>query len=855
MKTRSSLILSAFCLSTLSSMAEDGANLISNPGFEDAPAAYALFTAPESKDAEGRFTISTDTFHSGNKSALMQADDFARFSLGPQATYPVVAGEVYRVGVWVMAGADFQTQPHSPGVVLRLDATSSSSVAPADASFIYLNNTVYQAGSPDFAPVPTPSLAQWTHLEAVVKVPDGVASLRPELFFWKAKGSLYVDDFGLQKVDPATPLSALAAPKGGPHLPIPTPAEIDQMAALLPAMPQGVGRPITDRAAWAVAAQQPAFQRKEKAAATFLTQPDPVLTDALFNDVKVTGRTDTYITPFHQRSTRLMDFVVAECIENQGKYLPAIESELNTILNEKSWAAPGEILNPSGDHHYGGMNSIDLAAAARAWTVATTDYWLGDKLKPETRQRIRAEMKRRIFDNYEDAIRTGTPHWFWMTANFNWNAVCTSGVLGAALALLPDPKERALFILEAQASTKYYLGGFPEDGYDAEGLGYWSYGFGSYLCLSESIYEATQGKINLFAGAKIRQIALFPRHFEIVDGTFPAFGDSGVARTQGIEDAVDSALLLFINQRWGMGWTDLDPAKNNMFAYHPSGDRLFGLGLFGFPLPTYGGSAVLGSPPTSDETAQGNLRFFFQAENVLITRSERPGAPRLGLALKGGANVGGHGHNDNGTYVAVCNGAALIVDPGMESYTAKSFGPHRYENMFMNSYGHDVPYVGHTLQKNGPDAQGKIVSTDFTDDKDTLVMDLTASYPVPSLQKLTRTYVLDRTKPSIEITDEASFSQPTDFGSALVTVWDWKEEAPGVFLFSHENSAVRATVTVDDGTITNQPEPIIGSLPPGDPLLYGLKPERLGVNLAGPVTQVVMHTLIVPATPPGEASK
>ncbi len=643
----------------------------------------------------------------------------------------------------------------------------------------------------------------------------------------------------------ATTLAA-APPAAEPAFPIPLSSDIDAIAAMLPATPQGVGRPITDREAWTTAGKQPAFQKEKQAAEAFITQPDPVLTDALFNDVTVTGRRDTYEVPFRLRSTRLVAFVVAECMENQGKYLPAIETELDAILSENTWADPSSVLK---DHRFGGMECIDLAAAARAWTVATADYWLGDKLKPETRQRIRDEMKRRIFDNYEDAVETGKAHWFWMTADFNWNAVCTSGVVGAALALLPDPKERALFIAGAQLSMPYYLGSFPDDGYDAEGLGYWSYGFGSYLCLSESIYEATQGQINMFAGAKLRQIALFPRHFEIIDGIFPAFGDSGVARSKGIEHAVDSALLPFIDQRWNMGWTDLNPAKNNMYATHPLGDRLFGFGLFGFPLPVYGDSAVLGSPPDPQETAQGDLRFFFQSENVLITRSERPGAPRLGLALKGGTNTGGHGHNDNGTYVAVCNGAALVVDPGMEMYTSKSFGPHRYDSMYNNSYGHDVPYVGETLQKFGPDAQGKIISTDFTDDKDTLVMDLTTSYPVPSLQKLTRTYVLDRVAPSIEITDEATFTQPTAFGSALVTIWDWREEAPGVFLLSHEGSAVRATVTVDEGTILNKVEPIVGNS------MSGQAPQRLGVNLAKPVSHIVMRTLIVPATLPDETPK
>lgn len=204
-------------LSSQGSMADDGANLITNPGFENAssaPATFSLFIPPDSQGVNCRFTINTDTFHSGKQSALMQADDFARFSLNPNVTYPVVAGDLYRIGVWVKAGADFQMQPGSPGVVMRLNQTSSASPAAAVFTFIYLNNTVSQAGAPTYAPEPVTASAptEWTHIEAVVKVSAGVDHLVPTLFFWKAKGSLYVDDFSFQKVDPATPLSPLAGP-------------------------------------------------------------------------------------------------------------------------------------------------------------------------------------------------------------------------------------------------------------------------------------------------------------------------------------------------------------------------------------------------------------------------------------------------------------------------------------------------------------------------------------------------------------------------------------------------------------------------------------------------------------------
>jgi len=276
------------------------------------------------------------------------------------------------------------------------------------------------------------------------------------------------------------------------------------------------------------------------------------------------------------------------------------------------------------------------------------------------------------------------------------------------------------------------------------------------------------------------------------------------------------------------------------------GDRLDGFGIFGFPLPVYQGSVVAGSPPAPSESLVGNLRFFFKDSSVLISRSARANAPRLGLAIKGGHNGGGHGHNDNGTYVVVCNGEGLLVDPGMEIYTAKSFGPHRFESMMMNSYGHDVPYVGNTLQQGGIHSEGKIVSTSFTDDADTLVMDLTSGYPVPGVRKITRTYVLDRTRPAVEITDEAEFDRPTAFGSALVTIWQWKEEGPGSFLIYNKTAAVQATVTVEDGSLENKVEPITGFRIP-----HGLNPERLGINVSSPALHVVMHTTIVPAEVPG----
>jgi hypothetical protein len=611
---------------------------------------------------------------------------------------------------------------------------------------------------------------------------------------------------------------------------IPTQEQIDTVAALLPAKPIGVGCPITDREAWATAMQQPYFQKQLKDADLYATQPIPDLGELPTNNYWINR------DAFEMRTKRLIAFVIAECAQNDGKHLPLIEAELQAILTERTWSEAN-------------VNQIDLAVAARGWTVATVDYWLGDKLKPETRQLIRSELHKRVLDKYEADFKSGDPKWGWEIGDgSNWIPVCNSGVLGVALTIIDSPQERAFFVQTAQNSVAYYLKGLGDDGYCFEGVGYWGYGFGCYLCMAEMLYDQTQGKINMFQGDKVRNLALYLRRMQMLPGVYAAWGDVWYRGNGAPEE-----LYELINERWGMGWTDLDPSKSTMFATHICSDRLFGFGIFGFPRPQFGDSMVAGAPALPDEALSNKLRYFFPNGNALITRSERPGAPDLGLAVKAGNNgaAGGHSHNDNGTYFVATHGVPLVIDPGMEIYTRDSFGPHRFESMINNSYGHGVPYVGGTLQKAGVAAQAVITNTSFTDDKDSITIDLTTSYDVPALIKLTRTYTLDRTKPSVEITDTADFSAPTDYGSALITAAKWQEKGPGSFLIYEEKgtsqAAVEATVTLEgnDATLVNKVEPLKAHQLP-----RSYQPMRLGFNLDKPVTHVVMHTVIVPIPPP-----
>ena len=55
-----------------------------------------------------------------------------------------------------------------------------------------------------------------------------------------------------------------------------------------------------------------------------------------------------------------------------------------------------------------------------------------------------ATMEQRIFAPLRESFHTGQGNG-WLHAEMNWNPVCLAGPVGAALTVLPDRNDRALF--------------------------------------------------------------------------------------------------------------------------------------------------------------------------------------------------------------------------------------------------------------------------------------------------------------------------------------------------------------------------------------------------------------------------
>lgn len=597
---------------------------------------------------------------------------------------------------------------------------------------------------------------------------------------------------------------------------------IAELAAMLPAKPAGVGRPAADRAAWEVLAKAREFRGVVAEAEELLQQPIPEPTDELYLEFSRNGNRSRYQRVVGARRARLSSLVLAECLENRGRFLPAIEATIRATCAEKSWLLPAhdrDLRNFRGE-----VVEIDLASAAMAWNLTTLMDWLGDRLSADVRKLVGDELERRTFQPFESYVKTGKPQLWWATGTNNWNAVCLAGVTGAALAAVESVERRAFYAAAAERYIEYFLKGFTPDGYCSEGMGYWNYGFGNYISLAETLHQATGGKIDWLADPRIEPIAGFGRRMEILPGLYPAFADCHV----GAEP--DPVLMAFLSRRFGWGLKD-DEQRGLLTASGPSGS-LFELGLYAFP-----NSAA--ARPAADATAPLPGRDWFSDAGILICRPAAQGG--LGAALKGGHNAEHHNHNDVGSFVLALGRGTPLVDPGGEVYTARTFSGRRYESRLLNSFGHPVPRVAGQLQQTGRKAAAGVLQAEWTDATDTLVLDLRSAYAVKGLEKLQRTFRFSREgRGTLEIVDEVQLAQPEEFETALITFGKWNQVTANQLTIGDREGSVQVDIDTGGAAFTIRAEEIQEDR-------NGPPPTRLAIALDQPSRTATVRLTIRPA--------
>lgn len=601
----------------------------------------------------------------------------------------------------------------------------------------------------------------------------------------------------------------------------PSPERVKALAALMPAEPFAFGPPATDRAAWNRWRDTAIGQRIVARARELAAQPCPAYDNAAFErclDENSVTEINTMMPIVRERQAA---FLLAEAICDTGEFLAVIESDARLLGKLGTWIHPGNDLQRK--NFRGEEQDNDLASCHSAVAFALTHYLFGAKLSEDFKQYLRDELDRRFFGPTRARIEAGRNMDWWLIVKHNWNSVCLSCYAQAAAAILPDREDRAWWFALSESLIYNFTDGFADDGLCTEGVSYWSYGVSHYFTIAEILRQGTGGAIDLLDTPKARRIARFPDRAEVQPGIYPAFCD---------------CLLDAQPFQWARSWLDnrVDSTPDHLAEAQPATFDLFAdvkfhapdillLLLFRFRDPL---KPLRRKPSTA-------LRDFFAPSHFLISRSA-PGARRFSATFLGGNNGVNHNHNDLGTFTVLLDGKSLIYDPGLEVYSMRTFSKQRYDSQLLNSYGHPVPRIGGQLQEVGPTFQAPTLLTEFSDTRDRMVLNLKGAYDVPTLRKLEREFIFDRTGTgSLTITDTVEFSAPTTFESALITPAQVTEESGRVRL-SDGNSAILVTYSAGNETLNLSRDTI--NQPP--------HPTRLAFALAQPITKAVVRFVITP---------
>lgn len=456
---------------------------------------------------------------------------------------------------------------------------------------------------------------------------------------------------------------------------------------------------------------------------SYLNFDYPSLSATDFMAFSRTGNRVLYEDKTFGKRHALNALVLAECVEDRGRFLDDIINGIFSICEESAWQLPAhnsyvrdtpQLLLPDVT-----APILDLFSCETSAVLATAYYLLADRLdevSPLIGKRIRHELEQRIFTPYLNT------HFWWMGNGTdpmnNWTIWCTQNMLISVFLTDTAEELRRKVLKKACRSTDYFLDEYGEDGCCDEGAQYYRH---AGLCLFNTmeLLNAVTGSsfARLYQEPKIRNIAAYILNVHIEDKYYVNFADCSpiagrcsareflFAKRVENENMASFAAADFLA---GLDTTLLLPSENSMYYRLQNG--------FTVSKIREHASAHTAKAEHSD--------LYYPSVGLLIARDDT-----LCLAVKAGDNGDSHNHNDTGSFTVYKNGAPLLIDVGVESYTKKTFSSRRYEIWTMQSRYHNLPTVNGIMQKDGEAFQARDVSYHLSDSLCEIGMDIAPAYP------------------------------------------------------------------------------------------------------------------------------
>jgi hypothetical protein len=476
-----------------------------------------------------------------------------------------------------------------------------------------------------------------------------------------------------------------------------------------------------------------------------------VLPATLFLEYRRTGNRSHYEAARDRRRNKLRELVIAECVEGKGRFVDEIANGVWLTCEETFWGVPAHLNMQQAGPGLPDVSEqiVDLFAAETSSLLAWTDYLMGDRLahvSPLLPERIRAEINRRILtpclarDDFWWMGLTGLP------VN-NWNPWICSNWLTSALAVETDEERRRAAVAKILRCLDAFLNGYDEDGGCDEGPGYWGRAAASLFDCLELLYAATGGQWNGFRMPLIHEMALYICRVHIYNEWYTNFGDAPARLFP------DGDLIYRFGKRVG---DERIKGHGAFCAFEKNEEPVFWDSI-GRQLPALFNLAELRG------TARAQALFrdtWLPGIQVMTARLREGSAQGLYLAAQGGHNDKSHNHNDIGNFLVFADGVPAIIDVGVETYTAKTFSPQRYDIWTMQSAYHNCPTIDGVMQSAGREFAATEVNYQADNQRAELRLNLARAYPPGAhLAAWKRTLRLDRVANTIEIVDDYQLAQ------------------------------------------------------------------------------------------------
>jgi len=471
----------------------------------------------------------------------------------------------------------------------------------------------------------------------------------------------------------------------------------------------------------------------------------------LFLEYRRTGNRSHYEAVRDRRREKLSELVIAECLEDNGRFVDEITNGVWLTCEETFWGVPAHL---NMQHAGPGLPDVsepivELFAAETSSLLAWVNYLMEDRLarvSPLLPERIRLEINRRVLT---PCLKRDDFWWMGLTGSpvNNWNPWICSNWLTSALLMETDEERRRAAVAKILRCLDAFMNGYAEDGGCDEGPGYWGRAAASLFDCLELLYAATGGQCDGFGFPLVHAMALYICRAHIYNEWYTNFGDAP-ARV-----FPDGDLIYRFGKRLG---DERIKAHGAFCAFAKNEEPAFGDSL-GRQLPALFDLAELRGATRTQALFRD---AWLPGIQVMTARVKEGSAQGLYLAAQGGHNGKSHNHNDVGNFIVYVDGAPAIIDVGVETYTAKTFSPQRYDIWTMQSAYHNCPTIDGVMQSAGRESAATEVSYRADDRQAELRLNIAKAYPAAAhLAAWNRALRLDRVSNSIEVVDDYRLTQ------------------------------------------------------------------------------------------------